>query len=61
MSNWQYPSIALDNGLAPNRRQAIVWTNATPILWHIYTALEEDELSRKQQTLLYVFVMGYIT
>ena len=38
------PSIGLDNGLAPNRRQAIIWTNADPILWHIYVALGEDEL-----------------
>ena len=28
MSNWQKPGIGLDNGLAPNRRQAITWTNA---------------------------------
>ena len=26
-SNWQYISIGWDNGLAPNRRQAIIWTN----------------------------------
>ena len=26
-SNWQYISIGLDNGLALNRRQAIIWTN----------------------------------
>ena len=26
-SNWQYPSIGPDNGLAPIRRQAIIWTN----------------------------------
>ena len=25
--NWQYGSIGSDNGLAPNRRQAIIWTN----------------------------------
>ena len=25
-SNWQYPSIGPDNGLAPIRRQAIIWT-----------------------------------
>ena len=24
--NWQYFSIGLDNGLAPNRCQAIIWT-----------------------------------
>ena len=26
-SNWQYPNISLNNGLAPNMRQAIIWTN----------------------------------
>ena len=26
-SNWQYGSIGSDNGLAPNRRHAIIWTN----------------------------------
>ena len=43
-SNWQYPSIALENGLAPNRRQAIIWTNADPIHWRIYAALGGNEL-----------------
>ena len=37
-------NIGLDNGLAPNRRQAIIWTNADPIKWHIYAALGWDEL-----------------
>ena len=31
-------SFGLDNGLAPNRRQAIIWTNADPIHWRIYAA-----------------------
>ena len=44
-SNWQLHRIGLDNGLAPNRRQAIIWTNADPILWRIYAALGGDELS----------------
>ena len=26
-SNQQYSSLGLDNGLAPSRRQAIIWTN----------------------------------
>ena len=26
-SNYQYSSIGSDNGLAPARRQAIIWTN----------------------------------
>ena len=45
MFNWQNPSIGLDNGLAPNRRQAIIWTNADPIHWRIYAALGGDELT----------------
>ena len=35
------PSIDLDNNLAPNRRQAIIWTSAGPIHWRIYAALGE--------------------
>ena len=34
---------SLDNGLAPNRWQAIIWTNANPIHWRIYEALGGDE------------------
>ena len=33
-----------NNGSAPNRRQAIIWTNADPIHWRIYASLGEDEL-----------------
>ena len=36
--------IGLDNGLAPNRRQAIIWPNDDPVQWHIYAALAGDEL-----------------
>ena len=35
---------SLDNGLAPNRPQAIIWTNADPIHWRIYAALVGDNL-----------------
>ena len=38
-------SIGSGNGLAPNRRQVINWTNADPVHWRIYTALGGDELS----------------
>ena len=38
------PSIGLDKGLAPNRRQAIILTNADPIHWRIYAALVGDEI-----------------
>ena len=40
------PGIGLDNGLAPNRRQAIIWTNAHLIHWHIYAALWGDKLMK---------------
>ena len=40
-SNWRYVSI----GLAPSRRQAIIWTNADPVHRRIYAALRGDELS----------------
>ena len=51
MCNWQYPSIGLDNGLAPNRWQAIIWANADPIHWRIYAALGGDELINLTQIL----------
>ena len=38
-SNWQYSSIGSDDGLAPTRRQAIIWTIADPIHWRMYAAL----------------------
>ena len=37
-------SIGLDNGLAPNGRQAIIWINPNPFNWRIYAALWGDEL-----------------
>ena len=39
--------MGLDNGLAPNRRQAIIWTNADPNHWRIYAALGGDERPKK--------------
>ena len=42
---WQQPSIGLVNGLMPNRRQAVIWTNADPVHWRLYAALEGDELT----------------
>ena len=37
------PALGSDNGLAPNRRQAIFWIIADPIHWRIYAALGGDE------------------
>ena len=34
-SNWQYESIGSDNGLAPNKRQAIIWSNVIMLYWRI--------------------------
>ena len=54
-SNWQYLSLRLDNGLAPNRRQAIIWTNTDPIHCHIYAALGGDELIELTDAIRYVY------
>ena len=43
-SNWQYGSIGSDNGLAPTRRQAIMWTNDGQVWWRIYASLGPNEL-----------------
>ena len=51
-SNWQYPSIGLDNGLAPNRRQAIIWTNADPIHWRIYATLGGELIVKQTQRVI---------
>ena len=39
------PAFGLDNGMAPNRHQAFIWTNADPVHWRIYEALGGDELT----------------
>ena len=43
-SRWQYISIGSGNGLASNRRQAIIWTNDDPVPRRIYAAVGGDEL-----------------
>ena len=43
-SNWQYIIIGSDNGLVPNRRQAIIWTNAGVVNCRIYASLGLNEL-----------------
>ena len=43
-SNWQWPSIGSNNDLAPNGRQAIVWTNDGSVYWRIYASLGLNEL-----------------
>ena len=43
------PNIGLDNGLAPNRRQAIIWTYADPIHWCIFVAPGGDASNNTSQ------------
>ena len=38
-SNWLQYAIGLDTGLAPKRRQAIIWTNVDQIHLRIYAVL----------------------
>ena len=42
--DWQYDSIGSDNGLAPNRRQAITWTNVGMFYLRINASLGLNEL-----------------
>ena len=41
----QYGSIGSDNGLAPTRRQAIIWTNDGQVWWRVYASLGLNELN----------------
>ena len=43
---WQFDSIGSDNGLAPPRRQAIIWANADPVHRCTYAAQGGDKLSQ---------------
>ena len=43
-SNWKYNSVSSDNGVAPTRRQAIIWTNDALVYWRIYLSLSLNEL-----------------
>ena len=53
-SNWQYGIIGSGNGLALNRRQAVIWTNDGLVYWRIYESLGPNGLKddfRKEQSL----------
>ena len=43
---WRYVIIALDNGLSPLRRQAIIWNKDALIYRRKITKLIRDELRR---------------
>ena len=42
-SNEHYASIGSDNGLVPNRRQAIIWTNDGLVYWRICVSIGLSE------------------
>ena len=48
-SNWHYGSNGSDNGLAPNRRQAIIWTSNGLGYWRIYVSLGLNDLNMSPQ------------
>ena len=50
-SSWQFISIGSDNALAPNSRQAIIWTNSDLSCWRIYPSLGPNGLT-DQPTLM---------
>ena len=37
--------IFVNEKFCQNRQQGIIWTNAAPVHWHIYAALEGDEFT----------------
>ena len=43
--NQKFTNIGSDNGLAPNRRQAIIWTNDGLDQWRIYALISLHELN----------------
>ena len=47
---WTISSIGSDNGLVPNRRQAIIWTNDGIVYRRIYASLDLIDLSRQGLT-----------
>ena len=41
----KFSSIGSDNGLAPPKRQVIIWTNDELFYWRLYAALGLNELT----------------
>ena len=50
-SNWQWVSIDSDNGLAPNRRQPIIWTNDGFLYWRKEVSLDFGGLISSQENI----------
>ena len=61
-SNWQCVLIGSDNGLEPNRRQAIIWSNAFLVCWRIYASLVLDELTKSYHDVYaLIWADGYVS
>ena len=58
-SNWPYGSIDSNNGLAPNRWQAIIWSNVDMLYLCIYASLSLNELNTKQISTNYLSVIWH--
>ena len=48
-SHWQLNSIGLDNGLAPNRRHANIWTSDDLAYWRTYASLGIEFIENRQK------------
>ena len=46
-------------GLAPNKRQTIMWATDAEVYWHIYASLGQDELNH-QALSSYSGMMAYL-
>ena len=51
-SNWQYGNIGSDNALAPNRRQAIIWTNVGMLFWCTYICVTRPQCVKSEGVVL---------
>ena len=46
--------IVSDNGLAPTRRQAVIWTNDGLVYWRIYASLGLNDLTHMPEAIHYI-------
>ena len=58
-SNWQQTSVGSDDGLEPNRQQAIIWTNDGIVHWQIYASLSVISPNLKTRLLSDTFMQQY--
>ena len=50
MSKWQWSIIGSHNGLLPNSRQPIIWTNDGLDYWGIYASVGLNELNMRTKS-----------